>query len=74
MKFAEKSSNRRDWRRLPQEGQAQTFELTGSSEKFQRTFENELDSIRAALAEQLATLAGPAGSHPVKALSAAGQG
>lgn len=35
--------------------QAVAFEVAGTSEKFPRTFQEELDSIRAALAPQLAT-------------------
>ena len=35
------------------------FDLSGASEKLQRTFEEELGSIRAALAQQLATVAAP---------------
>ena len=43
---------------LPRAEQDQTvvFDVTGASEKFQRTFEAELGIIRAALAQRLATL------------------
>lgn len=46
---------------LPRAEQDQTvgFELSGGSEKFQRTFEAELGVIRAALAQRLAALSSP---------------
>lgn len=47
-------------------GQAVAFHLSGTSEKYQRTFEAELGVIRAALTEQLATLTGA--SPPVDRL------
>ena len=47
---------------LPRAEQDQTvvFEVTGASEKFQRTFEIELGIIRAALTQRLAALPSPA--------------
>lgn len=50
---------------LPQadQDQAVVFDLAGSSEKFQRTFEKELETIRAVLLERLATLAKAAGGR-----------
>ncbi|MDH5513226.1 MAG: cytochrome c biogenesis protein ResB [Gammaproteobacteria bacterium] len=48
---------------LPGVAQDQTlaFDVTGASEKFQRLFEEELATLRAALAERLAALSQPAG-------------
>ena len=42
-----------------EQDQSVVFDVTGASEKFQRTFEAELGIIRAALAGQLATLTSP---------------
>ncbi len=43
---------------------AVAFDVAGSSEKFQRMFEEELVSLRAALAQRLASLDEPAGGNP----------
>lgn len=45
------------------EGPSVVFDLSGSSEKFQRTFDEELGTIRAALAPRLATLAKAVGAR-----------
>jgi hypothetical protein len=44
-------------------GSTVVFDISGSSEKFQRTFDEELGLIRVALAQRLATLAQPAGAR-----------
>ena len=44
--------------------QTMLFELSGSSEKFQQTFANELETLRVALAQRLATLGTPASDNP----------
>ena len=44
----------------PEQDQSVVFDVSGASEKFQRTFETELGIIRAALTQRLATLTSPA--------------
>ncbi len=53
--------------RLADRDQAVAFDVTGSSEKFPRLFEEELETLRAALSGRLATLAGPTGGSATTA-------
>lgn len=50
------------------------FDVTGSSEKFPRLFEEELDALRAALSKRLAAPDEPANAHPPAPPLAAGAG
>lgn len=56
------------------QGRCVAFDVTGSSEKFPRQFEEELDALRAALSKRLAVPDEPANAHPPSPPVTAGTG